>query len=98
MFGVSVVNFALGSYSALQALIGLKKNISLSPSVIVFGMIEDDLRRSLDPCAPKLVCLEVPTVGGLGRDPVHNTAGSSCCFGDPNFDRSFGREKNSEMG
>ena len=69
MFGVPVANFALGSYSALQALISLKKNISLSPSVIVFGMIEDDLRRSLDPCAPKLVCLEVPTVGGIGGDP-----------------------------
>jgi hypothetical protein len=71
MLGVPVANFALGSYSALQALISLKKNISLSPNVIVFGMIEDDLRRSLDPCAPNFFpfCLEVPTVGGIGRDP-----------------------------
>jgi hypothetical protein len=39
--------------------------------VIIFGMIEDDLRRSLDPCAPNFfpVCLEVPTVGGIGREP-----------------------------
>jgi hypothetical protein len=71
MLGVPVANFALGSYSALQALISLKNNVSLAPSVIVFGMIEDDLRRSMDPCAPNFfpVCLEVPNVGGIGRDP-----------------------------
>src|SRR5262245_23220070 len=71
MFGLPVANSALGSYSALQALISFKKNVSLAPSVIVFGMIEDDLRRSIDPCAPNFfpVCLEVPTVGGIGRDP-----------------------------
>jgi hypothetical protein len=69
VFRVPVANFAVGSYSGVQSLLSLRRHASLAPKVVVYGLIEDHLRRDLDPCAPSFfpACLHVPTVGGFDR-------------------------------
>jgi hypothetical protein len=69
IFHVPVANFAVGSYSGVQSLLSLRRHAGLAPKVVVYGLIEDHLRRDLDPCAPSFfpVCLEVPIVRGFER-------------------------------
>jgi len=70
--GVPVANFAVGSYSGVQAALALERHRDLRPRVVVYGLIEDHLRRNLDPCARSFFpnCLRVPTIVGLdGGEP-----------------------------
>jgi hypothetical protein len=66
-FGVPVANFAVGSYGGVQSALALERHRDLRPRVVVYGLIEDHLRRNLEPCAPSFFpnCLRVPTVIGL---------------------------------
>ncbi len=50
--GISVANFAMGSYGTVHSLLVLRRHLDLEPRVIVYAMIEDHLRRNLHPCAP----------------------------------------------
>jgi hypothetical protein len=50
--GVSGANLALASYSGLHALQMLKRNLDLKPKVIVYGYMDQHLKRNLRPCAP----------------------------------------------
>jgi hypothetical protein len=61
MLGVPVANFGMGSYGSVQAFQTLLRNADLKPKVVVYGFIQDHLRRNLSPCAPNFVpyCLPV---------------------------------------
>lgn len=56
-----VANFGMGSYGSVQAFQTLLRNGDLHPKVVVYGFIQDHLRRNLSPCAPNFVpyCLPV---------------------------------------
>jgi hypothetical protein len=58
---VSVANLAMASYGSVQAFQMLVRNADLRPKVIVYGFINDHLRRNLSPCAPNNVphCIPV---------------------------------------
>ena len=47
-----VANFAMGSYGTVHSLLLLQRHLDLRPRVIVYGFIDDHLRRNLSPCAP----------------------------------------------
>jgi hypothetical protein len=51
-FRVNVANLALPGYSTVQALQMLRLNLDLKPRIIVYGIIEDHIRRNLSPCGP----------------------------------------------
>jgi hypothetical protein len=72
---VPVANFAVGSYGGVQSELSLERHTSLAPKVIIYGLIEDHLRRNLDPCAPSFFpnCLQVPIVSGLDSGNPHFT-------------------------
>jgi hypothetical protein len=65
--GVSVANFAMGSFGSVQAFLMLLRNADLRPKVIVYGFIQDHLRRNVAPCAPNYVPYCAP-VAYLQRD------------------------------
>jgi hypothetical protein len=58
---VSVENFGMGSYGSVQAFQSLIRHADLMPKVVVYGFIQDHLRRNVSPCAPNYVpfCLPV---------------------------------------
>ncbi len=62
--GLSTANFAQVGYSTLQSLLMLERQLArgLKPKVVVYGYIEDHLRRNLSPCAPSGApyCLSAP--------------------------------------
>ena len=61
MLGTPVANFGMGSYGSVQSFQMLVRNADLKPKVVVYGFIQDHLRRNLSPCAPNYVpyCLAV---------------------------------------
>jgi hypothetical protein len=61
MLGASVANFGMGSYGSVQAFQSLVRHADLKPKVVVYGFIQDHLRRNVSPCAPNYVpyCLPV---------------------------------------
>jgi hypothetical protein len=61
MLDVPVANFAMGSYGSVQAFQNVVRHRDLAPKVIVYGFIQDHLRRNVSPCAPNYVpyCLPV---------------------------------------
>lgn len=65
--GVTVANFGMGSYGSVQAFQTLVRNADLGPRVVVYGFINDHLRRNLAPCAPNYVPYCLP-VSYLERD------------------------------
>lgn len=62
--GLTTANFAQVGYSTLQSLLMLERQLArgLKPKVVVYGYIEDHLRRNLSPCAPSGApyCLPAP--------------------------------------
>jgi hypothetical protein len=64
---VSVANFGMGSYGTVQAFQSLVRNLELRPRVVVYGFIQDHLRRNVSPCAPNYVPYCLP-VSFLRRD------------------------------
>jgi hypothetical protein len=58
---VPVANFAMGSYGSVQAFQTIVRHADLAPKVVVYGFIQDHLRRNVSPCAPNTVpyCLPV---------------------------------------
>jgi hypothetical protein len=50
--GVTVANFAMGSYGTVHSFLLLRRHLDLRPRVVVYGFIDDHLRRNLSPCAP----------------------------------------------
>lgn len=51
---VPVANFSFGSYGTVPSLLLLERNLDLRPRVVVYGFINDHIRRNLSPCAPSL--------------------------------------------
>lgn len=72
---VSVANLSFGSYGTVQSLQLLQRNSDLQPKIIVYGFINDHLRRNLSPCAPSLApfCLPVAYIdfGANGTPYIH---------------------------
>ena len=68
MLNVSVENLAMGGYGSVQAWQRLRRNVDLKPRMVIYGFIEDHLRRNLSPCAPNFVpyCLPVLYVARQG--------------------------------
>ncbi len=63
--GVPVANFAYHSYGTVQAWQLLERHADhLKPRIIIYGFIEDHLRRNLAPCAPSFApfCLPVSSI------------------------------------
>lgn len=62
--GRRTANFAQVGYSTLQSLLMLERQLArgLQPKVVIYGYIEDHLRRNLSPCAPSGApyCLPAP--------------------------------------
>jgi hypothetical protein len=58
--GVRVANFAMGSYGSVHSLLLLRRHLDLRPRLIVYGFIDDHLRRNLSPCAPSYAPFCVP--------------------------------------
>jgi hypothetical protein len=58
-----VHNYGMGSYGTVQSLEMLEK-FGAGSSLIIYGFIDEHLRRNITPCAPSFapLCLYVPTV------------------------------------
>jgi hypothetical protein len=72
--GVSGANFALASYSGLNALQILERNLDMRPRVVLYGFIDDHLQRNVSPCAGSYApyCTPVAYVSfDAGRPYVH---------------------------
>ncbi len=63
----SVANFAMGSFGSVQSFLLLLRHADLRPKVVVYGFINDHLRRNVAPCAPNYVPYCAP-VAYLQRD------------------------------
>lgn len=74
-FAVPVANLAFGSFGTVQSAILLERNLDLEPKIVIYGFIEDHLRRNLAPCAPSYApyCLPVAFIDfdGVGRPFLH---------------------------
>jgi len=59
-----VVNLGLAGYGTVQSLLSLGRVSSLKPKLVLYGFIQDHLRRNLSPCAPHAspLCLPSPYV------------------------------------
>jgi hypothetical protein len=59
----TVHNYGMGSYGTVQSLEMLEK-FGAGSSLIIYGFIDEHLRRNITPCAPSFapLCLYVPTV------------------------------------
>jgi hypothetical protein len=70
--GVAVANLAMGSYGTVHSLLLLRRHLDLRPRVIVYGFIDDHLRRNLSPCAPSYApfCAPVAHVALGGGVPT----------------------------
>jgi hypothetical protein len=67
ILGTSVANFGMGSYGSVQAFQMMVRHADLKPRVVVYGFIQDHLRRNVSPCAPNYVPYCLP-VSYLKRD------------------------------
>ena len=67
LLGASVANFGMGSYGTVQAFQMLTRHKDLRPKVVVYGFIQDHLRRNVSPCAPNYVPFCIP-VSYVRRD------------------------------
>jgi hypothetical protein len=50
--GLRAANLAFASYGTVQALQTLERNLDLRPRVVVYGVIQDHVKRNLSGCAP----------------------------------------------
>lgn len=73
-----VSNVAVPGYGITGCLLTLKKFLLLKPRVVIFPLIENDIRRSIEPCAPNWspYCLSVAFVDfdRTGRPFIHPAA------------------------
>ena len=62
--GMRVANLALSSYGTVQAVQMLERNLDLRPRDVVYGVIQDHVKRNLSGCAPTYgpACLPVAWV------------------------------------
>jgi hypothetical protein len=69
---VPVANLGMGSYGSVQSFQRLRRNADLKPKVIVYGFIQDHLRRNLSPCAPNYVpyCLPASYLERQGDEMI----------------------------
>lgn len=51
MLNMSAENFGVPSYGGIQSLLALERHADLHPKIIVYGFLEDHLRRNVFPCA-----------------------------------------------
>ena len=58
--GVPVENLAFGSFGTVQALQMLRRNVDLRPELVIYGFIDDHLRRNLTGCALSYAPLCLP--------------------------------------
>lgn len=74
-FDVSVANFAYGSYGTVQSLQLLERNSDLKPKIVIYGFINDHIRRNMSPCAPSYAPFCVPVsymdFDNLGNPYIH---------------------------
>jgi hypothetical protein len=67
LLNLRVANFGMGSFGSVQAFQTVARNADLRPRVVVYGFIQDHLRRNVSPCAPNYVPYCLP-VSYLQRD------------------------------
>ena len=62
--GLTASNVALASYGLTTSYLSFRKFSFLQPRIVIFGFIEDNITRALQPCAPSLspYCRAVPFV------------------------------------
>jgi hypothetical protein len=73
--GLRVANLAFSSYGTVQAVQMLERNLDLRPRIVVYGVIQDHVKRNLSGCAPAYgpACLPCAWVDfdAAGRPFVH---------------------------
>jgi hypothetical protein len=69
---VPVANLAFSAYGTLQSLQTLRRARGLAPRVVVYGVIQDHLKRNVSPCAPTFgpACLPQSSVAFQGGAPL----------------------------
>jgi hypothetical protein len=62
--GLTASNVALASYGLTTSYLSFRRFSFLEPDIVIFGFIEDNITRALQPCAPSLspYCRAVPFV------------------------------------
>jgi hypothetical protein len=73
--GLTASNVALASYGLTTSYLSFRKFNFLEPRIVIFGFIEDNITRALQPCAPSLspYCRAVPFIDfdGTGNPFIH---------------------------
>jgi hypothetical protein len=93
--GLRVANLAFSSYGTVQALQMLERNLDLRPRVVVYGVIQDHVKRNLSGCAPAYgpACLPCAWVDfdAVGRPFIHPPDGDAYAFNRRFWDTFFFR-------
>lgn len=93
--GLRAVNLAFSSYGTVQAVQMLERNLDLRPRVVVYGVIQDHVKRNLSGCAPAYgpACLPCAWVDfdAAGRPFVHPPDRDAYAFNRRFWDTFFFR-------
>ena len=93
--GMRVANLAFASYGTVQAVQMLERNLDLRPRVVVYGLIQDHVKRNLSSCAPTYgpACLPVAWVDfdAGGRPFLHPPDREAYAFNRRFWDAFFFR-------
>ena len=93
--GWRAANFAFASYGTVQAAQMLERNLDLRPRVIVYGVIQDHVKRNLSGCAPAYgpACLPCAWVDfdGNGKPFLHPPDRDAYAFNRRFWDTFFFR-------
>jgi hypothetical protein len=92
ILNASVANFGMGSYGSVQAFQTLVRHADLKPRVIVYGFIQDHLRRNLSPCGPNYVPFCLPVSYLERRDDWIVLQSPHMEFFSPEDNRAFNTE------
>ena len=93
--GLRVANLAFSSYGTVQAVQMLERNLDLRPRIVVYGVIQDHVKRNLSGCAPAYgpACLPCAWVDfdPAGRPFLHPPDGDAYAFNRRFWDAFFFR-------
>lgn len=93
--GMRAANFAFSAYGTVQAVQMLERTLDLRPRVVVYGLIQDHVKRNLSSCAPTYgpACLPVAWVDfdPAGRPFLHPPDAEEYAFNRRFWDAFFFR-------
>lgn len=92
--GLRAANVAFSSYGTVQAVQMLERNLDLRPRIVVYGVIQDHVKRNFSGCAPAYgpACLPCAWVDFEGGRPfLHPPDGGAYAFNRRFWDTFFFR-------